>query len=169
MSFLWKYLYSSGTNIATNLEKTALESNIVSNLATDSSLLHILEKVITDYKKQKKIHSIPLNLFLNSKLGILEVTVKYLKENQELAHNEIAELLNRDQRTIWTTYSKASKKHKEPFSIKAGETIDISIFTDRNQAPLQALVRHLREKGLSYTKIAQLLNRSYKTIWITSK
>jgi IS30 family transposase len=125
--------------------------------------------VIEDYKHQKSIRSIPLKLFSNRKLGVLEVIVKYLKENQNLPYNEIASLLNRDDRTIWTSYNKAIKKHKDKFSQNNTDTIDISIFHDRKQAPLQALVNHLKEKGMSYKKIAEALNRSYKTIWITNK
>jgi len=139
----------------------------LSDSLSDSSLLNALETVIADYKKQKSIRFIPLDLFSNRKLGVLEVVVKYLKENHEQSYHEIAILLKRDDRTIWTTYNKAIKKHHDAFSIKDNDSIDIGIFSDRKQAPLQALVRHLKAKGMNLKQIAKLLNRDYKTIWAT--
>jgi hypothetical protein len=56
--------------------------------------------------KEKKV---PLSIFPN-KIGALEAIVKYLKENIKMNYSEIAELLNRDDRTIWTVYQRALKK-----------------------------------------------------------
>jgi hypothetical protein len=57
--------------------------------------------------KQEKI-LLPISIF-NKKLTILESIIIYLKK-QNLRYVEIAELLNRDQRNIWTIYSRAIKK-----------------------------------------------------------
>lgn len=54
-------------------------------------------------------YMIPLNAF-KSKLSILETAVKFLKEHYELRYTEIAKLLNKDQRTIWTVYKRAQQK-----------------------------------------------------------
>ena len=157
------------------MEDIAEKSNLVSitsNLISgqDKDLLMALEGFITQYKHSKQIENIPLKLFSNEKLGVLEVIVKYLKENTSLSYSDIAKLLNRDQRTIWTTYSKAIKKHKEPFRIDSNdEFIAISPFSNTRYSPLQVLIKELEEKGNSLKQIARLTNRSYKNIWMTKK
>jgi len=52
---------------------------------------------------------IPLSIFRNRKLSTLEALVRFLK-NLDIKYSEIARLLNKDQRTIWTVYSRAKKK-----------------------------------------------------------
>ena len=52
---------------------------------------------------------IPANIFSNTKLSVLENITVYLKNNN-LRFHQIAVLLQRDDRTIWATYQKASKK-----------------------------------------------------------
>jgi hypothetical protein len=59
--------------------------------------------------KQEEI-SIPISVFKNRKLGMLENAVVFLKEKCKLNYHEIAVLLNRDDRTIWSSYNKAKKK-----------------------------------------------------------
>lgn len=54
--------------------------------------------------------SIPSIIFRDRELKVLEVLVEYLKEKREMSYHEIAVLLNRDDRTIWTVYSRAKKK-----------------------------------------------------------
>jgi DNA-binding CsgD family transcriptional regulator len=66
-------------------------------------------------KKQGKIkirfseHDIPLTEFKKNKLSILETITLYLK-NKGLKLSEIAKLLNKNPRTIWTCYNRAKKK-----------------------------------------------------------
>ena len=66
---------------------------------------------VTDKPKQvsEKILFVPLNIFV-SKLSMLEALVKFLKDDQGLKFSEIAKLLNRDQRTIWTVYNRSRGK-----------------------------------------------------------
>ena len=59
----------------------------------------------------KEEFPIPISIFSNRKLSILESLVSYLKDTQNLKFSQIAVLLNRDQRTIWTSYSRARKKN----------------------------------------------------------
>lgn len=54
--------------------------------------------------------NIPLRVLTDRALSVLEVMVEYLKEEEELSFHEIAKLTNRDDRTIWTVYSRAKKK-----------------------------------------------------------
>ena len=54
--------------------------------------------------------NIPSFIFRNRELAALEAIVFYLKETQGLTYSQIAKVLNRDDRTIWTTYQRAKKK-----------------------------------------------------------
>ena len=62
--------------------------------------------------KKELIYDVSLSssIFRDRKLSILEVLVEYLKDKKELSYHEIAVLLNRDDRTIWTVYSRVKKK-----------------------------------------------------------
>ena len=53
---------------------------------------------------------IPTFLFKDRKVAVLEALVEYLKDHKGLTYHEIALLLNRDDRTIWTVYHRAKKK-----------------------------------------------------------
>ncbi|MEK6879693.1 MAG: hypothetical protein AABY22_08810, partial [Nanoarchaeota archaeon] len=54
---------------------------------------------------------IPASIFSNLKLSVLESIVKYLKETLNLTYHNIAVLLKRDERNIWTIYNRAIKKN----------------------------------------------------------
>jgi hypothetical protein len=58
--------------------------------------------------KETDLH-IPIREFENEKLTILESVIIYLKE-KGMKFSEIAKILERDQRNIWTIYSRAIKK-----------------------------------------------------------
>lgn len=60
-----------------------------------------------------KIKNIPIpsHIFLDRSISVLEAIVKYLKEKKGMTYHEIAVLLNRDDRTIWTCYNRVKKKH----------------------------------------------------------
>ena len=66
-------------------------------------------------KKEEKIilrgkqMNVSVEIFSDRRLSILESLVYYLK-NKGLKNSEIAELLNRDSRNIWTLYSRAKNK-----------------------------------------------------------
>jgi hypothetical protein len=56
---------------------------------------------------------IPSHIFRDRSVKVLEAVVEFLKEKKNLTYHEIAVLLNRDDRTIWTVYSRAKKKRKK--------------------------------------------------------
>lgn len=58
----------------------------------------------------KDYNSIPIEILNNRKLGMLESVTVFLKDKKKLTYSQIAKLLNRDDRTIWTSYNKAKKK-----------------------------------------------------------
>jgi hypothetical protein len=55
-------------------------------------------------------YAIPLTVFQNRNLAVLETITTYLKEECNLRYCQIARLLNRDDRTIWTVYKRAKQK-----------------------------------------------------------
>jgi hypothetical protein len=55
-------------------------------------------------------YSIPVKILHNRKLSVLENLVSYLKDNFSLSYHNIALLLNRDDRTIWTVYHRSKNK-----------------------------------------------------------
>ena len=80
-------------------------------------------------------------------------------------YHNIAELLNRDERTIWTAYNKATKKQPQPIEIKPTKIyLSISIFQNKLTI-FESLIIYLKNKGLRYKDIAELLNRNQRNIW----
>ncbi len=57
-------------------------------------------------------YSVPVSILKDRKLSVLENIVSYLKDTFGLTYHNIAVLLNRDDRTIWTVYQRAIKKRK---------------------------------------------------------
>ncbi len=53
---------------------------------------------------------LPLEIFSDKRLSVLETIVKHLKDVLELSLTDIAKLLNRDPRTIWTVYDRSRRK-----------------------------------------------------------
>jgi len=147
-------------------------SEILNGSDRDGDLLTALEVFIDVYKEErlkKESPQIQLSLFAHRKLGVLEIVVKYLKENLSLKYNQIALLLNRDQRTIWATYKKAKEKEKEKFELAEDKySVPISIFSNRQLGPLEALALYMKEElKLSFHQISDLLNRNYRTTWLS--
>jgi len=108
---------------------------------------------------------IPILIF-KQKLGPSEALCKYLKENLGLKFNEIAKLINRDQRTIWINYRNAIKKKKENIEVE-GKVIYVSvkIFADRKFSILESLVIYFRERGFSNSEIAEISGKGISNIW----
>ncbi len=64
-------------------------------------------------KKNKDEINIPLSIFNNRDFSFMESIVFYMKKNLDMSYHEIADSLNRDDRTIWTIYNRALKKKGE--------------------------------------------------------
>lgn len=58
---------------------------------------------------QKHI-DIPTSIFRDRTVKPLEAISEYLKDDVGLSFHEIGELLNRNERTVWTCYRRAKKK-----------------------------------------------------------
>lgn len=57
--------------------------------------------------------SIPLSIFQNKTLSILENLTSFLKEKENMTYHQIAVLLNRNDRTIWTVCNRARQKNAQ--------------------------------------------------------
>ena len=53
---------------------------------------------------------IPLSIFTSSRKTVFEQLVQYLHQQKKISFRELGKLLNRNERTIWTVYSRALKK-----------------------------------------------------------
>ncbi len=119
---------------------------------------------------------IPTDIFRTYPLAVLETIVVYLKEERNLNFNEISVLLGRDQRNIWTVYSRAKKKlqksalkEETPHTILNSLyyiTIPSDIFRRYPLAVLESIVVYLKdERYLNFHEIAVLLGRDQRNIW----
>jgi len=69
-------------------------------------------------EKRSGLEEIPV-IFLDSfifkdrSLSVLESLVSHLKDVKRYSYHEIAVMLNRDDRTIWTVYHRAMQKRKK--------------------------------------------------------
>ena len=128
---------------------------------SDNELLKLIKPVI----KSVEVF-LPISIFKNN-LSTLESVVLYLAANKNLRFFEIAQLLKRNQRTIWGAYARAKKKKVNILVEDSEIKIPLSIFADRNKAPLYALVSYLKDNfSINYSQIARLLNLDPRTIWV---
>ena len=127
-----------------------------------------MRRAISDLEEESQLEILlPSSLFYNPKLSFLEAIVVYLREIQKLSYSEIARLTNRDPRTIWTSYNRASKKlGSEIFSPpREAVFIPLSILQDRSLSIMEGIVHHLRA-SLKNKQVAKLLFRSPKAVSI---
>ena len=110
---------------------------------------------------------VPLSVFKNDYLGSLENIVKYLRENLLLSFKQIASLTNRNEIALAVTYRNAKKKMEAKFAEEISPyAIPVSILQDRNLSVLENVVSYLKDTfGLTYHKVAVLLNRNDRTVW----
>lgn len=62
--------------------------------------------------EKKEVVLIPSSIFTDRTLKPLEAITEFLKDHHSLTFHEIAQLLSRNDRTIWTAYHRAKKKRK---------------------------------------------------------
>ena len=110
---------------------------------------------------------VPLSVFKNDYLSSLETIVKYLRENLLLSYKQIASLTNRNDIALAVTYRNAKRKMEAKFVEEISPySIPVSILQDRNLSVLENVASYLKDTfGLTYHKVAVLLNRNDRTIW----
>ena len=139
-------------------DKINLVSHFIDELKTQHGL--------SEQEIFSKEISIPVGVFGNDALSSLEAIVKYLKEELKLKFSKIGKLLNRSNKTIWSTYSKASKKMPSSFgNISRDIIIPASAFANRFFSTLESLVGFLKDLNLSNQEIALMLHLDSRTIW----
>ncbi|HJX05878.1 MAG TPA: hypothetical protein VJ461_04145 [Candidatus Nanoarchaeia archaeon] len=106
---------------------------------------------------------LPISIFKN-KLTPLQVVIKYLRENLSKSNKQIAMLLGRDQRAIWSTY-KSVEKAKIEWKEDSDIQVPLEIFRDEKLSAFEALVIFLLNLELNYSDIARLLGKDPRTIW----
>ena len=122
------------------------------------------DEIIKHIKKDEVM--IPLSIFNNDNLSILEAIVKYMREELNLKFTEIAKLLNRSNKTIWATYNNSKKKMKEKLVLEDGKFVPVSIFRARLLSVLESLVEFLNDKyEMRLKEIAKSINRDNRTVW----
>ena len=140
-----------------HLKAQGLSSKEIINLVNKSLKVEVKEEV-----------KVPISVFNNEYLSSLENIVKYLRENLLLSFKQIASLTNRNEIALAVTYRNAKKKLETKFVIEeiSPYSIPVSILQDRNISVLENVVSYLKDTfGLTYHKIAVLLNRNDRTIW----
>lgn len=68
------------------------------------------KKYPTRLKTTDSAYFIPITIFTNRKYSVLENLSMYLKDVHGLSYHDIGILLRRNERTIWTAYSRSKKK-----------------------------------------------------------
>ncbi|MFH1063698.1 MAG: hypothetical protein V1729_01310 [Candidatus Woesearchaeota archaeon] len=129
-----------------------------------------LNELVSLYTENSPQDAIPVSIFARS-LSPSESLCKYLKENCNLSFHEIAVLLNRDDRSIWTSYSRASKKSTDPITASKDDVlVPISIFSDRACSILEHVVDYLKTNySLSNSRIAELTKKHPSAIATVAK
>lgn len=110
--------------------------------------------------------SVPVSIF-STELSALQAVVRYLHDARQFSFSEIAALLNRSPKTVWTTYAHA-KSAKFPF-VEDALTVPLSRFSRRDLAPLEALVTYLLKLGFSNAEAARTLKLDPRTTWTAAK
>jgi hypothetical protein len=145
-------------------------SKLLGDSVRDEDVISALESFLAVYKEERANGKpkIPLSVFSDKNLGILEATTKYLKENYSMRYCDIARLLNRDERTIWVSCEKATKKNGHKLDTNSKYSVPPEIFSNRKVGPLEMLVVYLKDDlHLGFHEISKLLNRGYMTVYLS--
>lgn len=99
-------------------EEKKLSYNIIAKLLARNvrdiykTYAHAFDKSFSKIKLDiRSYYQIPVIIFSNRKLSASEALVLYIKDSLNQPYHEISRLLNRDDRTVWTTYKRAIKKN----------------------------------------------------------
>ncbi len=76
-----------------------------------------VKKMPEQYVIDEVRYTVPANMLQDKKLSVAEHVVKQLKEAYQLNYHEVAVLIKRDDRTVWTLYKRAIKKMGAPEAI----------------------------------------------------
>ncbi|MBI2550476.1 hypothetical protein HYV83_04835 [Candidatus Woesearchaeota archaeon] len=148
------------SRISSQIIKKAVEELCARLGLTEKEVLQLL-------KERKDTVQIPVSIFSNKALSGLELVCKYLKDELGIRISDIARLLSRDYRTVWTTYFMAGRKLKARLSVpKSDYFFPTLILTDRKLSVLEAIVAYLKDElGLRFSEVARALHRDQRNVW----
>ena len=107
--------------------------------------------------------TVPISVFSTGKLTILQALVLHLSREQRRENKEIAKLLSRSTKAIWSVVKAANKAHPQPLP-ESGEDVPVSAFTS-DATPLAQFVVYCKEVlRLKNKKIAKMCSRDPRTI-----
>ncbi|MBR9677595.1 hypothetical protein GOV04_05640 [Candidatus Woesearchaeota archaeon] len=102
-----------------------LRENKFSKLADIARFLKRNQNTIqTTYKKAQEkqpskityrssLYKVPLEVFSTKQFTVFESLVKYLRESENLSNKQIASLLSKSNKTIWTVYARTKTKNEQ--------------------------------------------------------
>jgi len=146
-------------------DRSSPVSDVVSSPFSKESLAKFSKNDLINIIMLQQDMQIPASIF-STDIPPLEALVKYLVEIKKMPFKIISTKLNRNFKTIWTTYSNA--KNKRITSKNTGESfsIPLSIFSKTNLSILESLVRYLHDHyRLEFYKVAKLLRKDVRTVW----
>ena len=113
------------------------------------------------------IESIPVKILQFKKISSLEAITKFLRDNKKLPYNTISQLLNRQPKSLASTYNIACKKMPESFSTDIDEDKSRIPFTafSKNLSILEAICNYLHTQNHTYADISRMLNLDPRTVW----
>jgi hypothetical protein len=158
---------SPKTPSADDTNKVSSELNRIIGQMVESAVKKFLSAPETkkEHLPSEAEESIPASIF-SEKISSLEAIVKYFAEEKKYSYKKISKILNRNERTIWTTYQRAIKKIPGILDSSSEILIPASVISSRKLAVLESIVHFLRtEKKLSLHEISILLHRNERTIW----
>ena len=65
------------------------------------------------FDSEEEFVKIPTYIFRDRSVAVLECMVEFMKDKRQLSYHQIALMLNRDDRTIWTVYNRTKSKRKK--------------------------------------------------------
>ena len=143
-------------------EKRRILEDTLSKLQREHGILP--SDVLTFLSKEQD--AFPSSILACQGLSGLEAIVRYLIDIKGLSQRDAAVRLNRDPRTIWTTYQASKRKHPGELTWSDAPFIPISVVATRSGSVLESVCLFLTEKcGLSQSGVADLIGKDPRTVW----
>lgn len=153
-----KNLVDNAIDTTTITYTQSCDIGLIENNQNDSSVSELSEDSVL----------LPVSILKNN--SSLQAIVLYLKDNKGLKFTNIASLLNRNQRTIWTSYKKSDYEKRSFIDTGSEYFIPVNIFSNRHLSVLENIILYLKSNyDLSTNEISSLLGKKYRTIWTVNR